>query len=1175
MNTPNRHRIPLNARTMNFPADHYKRHTASSLAIGLCLVLTSSFSHATAPDEYFEKHVRPLLVNHCYACHSADLAEANLRLDTKAGWQAGGKSGPAIVPHKPSASLLIRAITDTNNSRLMPPTDADNPLTELQIEILTIWVRSGAFDPREGEQIETSIDIAAKTHWAFQPLSAPRLRTKLHPIDELVARQRRQAKITPVEPATTGDLIRRMTYDLHGLPPTAAQLQTPANEIQQLVSKLLASPRYGERWARHWLDVARYSDAKDGVLMYGDARIRPFAYTYRDYVIRAFNQDKPWSEFIREQLAADQLDLPAHSPDLAAMGLLTLGRLFDANIHDIIDDQIDVVSRGFLGLTTACARCHDHKFDPIPTADYYSMYGIFASSEEPILRPRIADVTAASAAFEDKYQQKLEQIKARQSFLYQRTLTEVRARTTQHFVKVATTEPDNAETTIFFLSLTPDQPRPSITYAWRQYIAQHNFSEDPVFGPWHDLMAEPTLRPQQWRDHGVDERLIAALIAKAPQTPQEIATIYGDLVTNIWETPQNLRDELSSLLDVRKSLGKRTLNLADIVTGGHGLSRGESDLGIHPSTGAIVKGSTGFVEVKNPDVFSPSKNKYVDGVFVPQKLDKQVISSTGLTIDGVPTNLSGSWDYVRSGPPSGYSSTTIDDINYGTAPHWCVALHANKGITFDLTPLREFHSVQNMTFQTILGHVGEKEKSTLDVTIYVNGQQVSQHLGIKAQQAGIPIRLELNPNTQFLTFLVTQGIDGISHDQAILGDARFEIEADKSYLEHIASKAAVLDQKILELRRQINGLPALNEDPIAQLLLSSESPSSFSERNVYHYLARQDKDAFRGLVNELDGIAVKDNTAADRAMVMVDKPVLCKPVIFQRGDAAFPGNPVPRQFLKILSTAKRIPYSSSSGRLNLANAIANPDNPLTARVWVNRVWMHLFGSPLVENPSDFGLNTLRPLQHELLDLLAIRFIESGFRTKALHRFIMSSATYRLSSFISENPKLREQHNVDPDNSLLWHANRRRLDLEQMRDTLLMVAGKLDDTMYGRPLLITDENNYRRTVYAFVERQNLPNIVQIFDAASADTSTARRVTTTVPQQALFALNSKFVTAMAQSLTNRLTEDQPVDKIDQLYRLTLGRTPTPHELQLGGVFLQENSWLDYAQVLLISNELWFID
>ena len=1138
-------------------------------------MLQSSISNAVAPDQYFEQHVRPLLVNHCYECHSEDLAEANLRLDTKYGWQKGGKSGPAIVPHKPSASLLIRAVNATNNTQLMPPADANNPLTKSQIEILTLWVRSGAFDPREGEQPETAIDIAAKTHWAFQPLSPPKLRSKLHPIDELVARQQRQADITPVDPATTRDLIRRMTYDLLGLPPTAAQLQTPASEVDQLISELLISPRYGERWGRHWLDVARYSDAKDGVLMYGDARIRPFAYTYRDYVIRSFNEDKPWDQFIREQLAADRLGLPVDSPDLAAMGLLTLGRLFDANIHDVIDDQIDVVSRGFLGLTTACARCHDHKFDPIPTADYYSMYGIFASSEEPYLRPRIADITATSEAFEEKYQQKLQQIKERQSFLYQRTLAEVRTRTTQHFVKVATTEPDNAETTIFFLSLTPDQTRPSITYAWRQYIAQHDFSSDPVFGPWHDLMQESTLRPQQWRRHGVDERLIAALVAAAPQTPNEVATAYGDLVTSIWETPQLLRSQLASLLGTRESLGKKSLNLADIVSGGDGLMIGDSDFGIHPSTGEVVKGSTGFVDVSNPDVFSRSKNKYVNGVFVPQKLDMQVISSTGLTIDGVPTNLGGSWDYVRSGPPAGYSSTTIDGINYGTAPHWCVALHANKGITFDLAPLREFHSFQKMTFHTIIGHVGEKGGSTLDVIVYVDGILVARHLGIKAQQTGIPILLKLNPKSQFLTFLVTQGVDGISHDQAILADARFEIEADDTYLRSYATKAAVLDKKILALRSRIADLPTLDDDPLAQLLLSSESPSWFSERNVNHYLARQDKDAFRGLVNELDGIAVKDDTAADRAMVMVDKPVLCEPVIFQRGDAAFPGTPVPRRFLEILSRTKRVPFSNSSGRLDLANAIADSKNPLTARVWANRVWMHLFGNPLVENPSDFGLNTPRPIQHELLDLLATTFIESGFRTKALHRFIMSSATYQLSSFIPANTKLSQQATADPDNSLLWHANRQRLDLEQMRDTLLTIAGKLDDTMYGRPTLITDESNYRRTVYAFVERQNLPNIVQIFDAASADTSTARRVTTTVPQQALFALNSKFVAAMSQFLTAKLTEGPATSRINQLYTLTLGRTPTPQELHLGTVFLQDNSWLDYAQVLLISNELWFID
>ncbi|HIA64250.1 MAG TPA: DUF1553 domain-containing protein, partial [Planctomycetaceae bacterium] len=606
-----------------------------------------------------------------------------------------------------------------------------------------------------------------------------------------------------------------------------------------------------------------------------------------------------------------------------------------------------------------------------------------------------------------------------------------------------------------------------------------------------------------------------------------------------------------------------------------GLTIGDSDFGIHPSTGEIVQGSTGFVEVAAPDVFSQSKNRYVDGVFVPQKLDKQVISSTGLTIAGVPTNLSGSWDYVRSGPPAGYSSTTIDAINYGTAPHWCVALHANKGITFDLAPLRDFHSVQKMTLRTIIGHVGEKEKSTLDVTIYIDGQQVSQHLGIKAQQAGIPIRLELNPTAKFLTFLVTQGVDGISHDQAILGDARFEIEADESFLRNIATKSAALDKQILALRNKIEGLPSLEDDPLVQLLLSSNSPSWFSERNVSHYLARQDKDAFRGLVNELDGIAVKDDTAADRAMVMVDKPVLYEPVIFQRGDAAFPGNPVPRQFLEILSATKRVPYSSSSGRLDLADAIADPQNPLTARVWVNRVWMHHFGNPLVDNPSDFGLNTPRPIHHELLDLLAIQFIQSGFRTKALHRFIMSSATYRLSSIIPATRKLSEQTAADPDNTLLWHANRRRLDLEQMRDTLLSISGQLDATMYGRPLLIEDPQNQRRTVYSFVERQNLPNVVQIFDSANADSSTARRPNTTVAQQALFAMNSPFMETISKSLAQRLDTNSPMEKTILLYQLALGRLPTPIEVTLGLIYTTDHPWQDYAQILLMSNELWFID
>jgi hypothetical protein len=237
--------------------------------------------------------------------------------------------------------------------------------------------------------------------------------------------------------------------------------------------------------------------------------------------------------------------------------------------------------------------------------------------------------------------------------------------------------------------------------------------------------------------------------------------------------------------------------------------------------------------------------------------------------------------------------------------------------------------------------------------------------------------------------------------------------------------------------------------------------------------------------------------------------------------------------------------------------------------------MHHFGKPLVENPSDFGLNTPRPMHHELLDLLAIQFIESGFHTKALHRFIMSSDTYRLSSIIPVSKKFNEQTLADPDNSLLWHANRRRLDLEQMRDTLLSISGQLDPTMFGRPMLIEDPLNQRRTIYSFVERQNLPNVVQIFDSANADSSTAKRPNTTVAQQALFAMNSPFMETISKSLAKRLDATTPKEKAILLYRLALGRQPTPNELMLGLKYTADHSWQDYAQILLMSNELWFID
>ena len=1145
-----------------------------SRLILLAVVFTTTGLHADEFD-YFENKIRPILVNHCYECHNDLAAEGNLRLDLRTGLLKGGNAGPAIVPGSPSKSLLLKAIRYEDSELKMPPEDAGGKLSDEQIMAIEQWVRRGANDPRDGT-FENDIERSAKDHWAFQPLEQIEIPNGQHPIDYLLGLNLHAKEFQTTERADRRTLIRRIAFDLTGLPPTLVDLDTPMEDLPKLVEQYLASPKYGERWARHWLDVARYSDAKDGVLMYGDARIRPFAYTYRDYVIRAFNEDTPFDDFVREQLAADQLQLASNSPKHSAMGFLTLGRLFDNNIHDVIDDQIDVVSRGFLGLTVSCARCHDHKFDPIPTADYYSLYGVFANSEEPYERPRVSGVTDEGMAFEQAYQDKLNEITQRQNKLYMEVLQDARYRTTQHLVKAATTKATNLETTIFFLSLTKDQLRPQITYAWRQYLAENAIHGHRVFGPWADLMNGSPLQPEQWAMQGVEPRVIKKLVEANPKTPAEVATAYGDLLTSTWSQKIDLERQIKTTERQLTHLGKGIINLADLIAGGDGLGQGEAGKAVNPVTGKTETGSTSSINSGTFDKYILAENPYVDGVFIPQRNATQIVSSTGISISDAPTGVKTlSWDYIRYGASQGSTTSVIDGIDYSVKPNWLMGMHSNKGVTIDLAAIRNLHGFESGVFKAMVGHGGAKGQSTIDVAIYLDGQAQFQHVAFEAQQAGAEISIPFTAKQRFLTLLFTEGKDGNSHDQGILGNPRFEVGDDQAYKIHITQQKSRLTTQIDSLRLQHQKTPDPEDDELAQILLSPDSPVWFPKRRLYFYLDRQNKDSFRGLLGTLDSIAVAAPKAADRAMVMVDKSEITEPVIFQRGDPSQPGSPVPRRFLQFLSKPDHSPFSNGAGRLELADAIADPSNPLTPRVWANRVWMHHFGSPLVEDPSDLGLRNDLPLQHHLLDYLASYLIKNNYQTKPLHRLILSSDAFQRSSLITDDERLQQQLNSDPQNNYYWRFNRRRLDLEQMRDTLLTISGLLDDTMFGRPVAITADNNNRRTIYAFVERQNLPTIIQVFDAANADSSTSRRPSTTVPQQALFALNSPFIHRMATALTERIDSDNKVEQVTYLYELTYGRVPTTEELTLGTTFLQTNEILDYAQVLLISNELWFVD
>ena len=363
------------------------------------LTMVPSGADDTPGLEYFETHIRPLLAEHCFQCHSADAEKlkANLYLDSRAGWKIGGDSGPAIVPGDPDQSLLIQAVSHTNGDLKMPP---KTRLSEPEIEKLKTWISMGAPDPREG-QIKRSaaeIDLAkGREFWAFKPPLVhplPDVKNTSWPanyIDHFILARLEEADLTPADDAPKQTLLRRIYYDLVGLPPSPEEMRAfladnSSAAFENVINHLLARPEFGERWGRHWLDVTRYAESSGG----GRSLVFPDAWRFRDYVIDSFNKDKPYNQLILEHLAGDILEhdsVEQRNDQLIGSGYLVLGALnYELQDHELlrmefVDEQIDTIGRTFLGMTLGCARCHDHKFDPIPTTDYYALAGIFLSTE--------------------------------------------------------------------------------------------------------------------------------------------------------------------------------------------------------------------------------------------------------------------------------------------------------------------------------------------------------------------------------------------------------------------------------------------------------------------------------------------------------------------------------------------------------------------------------------------------------------------------------------------------------------------------------------------------------------------------------------------------------------------------------------------------------------------------
>lgn len=653
------------------------------IAISASLEVDSVTCSADDREHFFETRIRPVLIEKCFKCHGSEKESSELRVDSREALIKGGEIGVSVIPGKPAESLLLQAIDPANEDIQMPP---DDPLPASVVADFAKWIGDGASWPALPSDRPDEAFLAGR-HWAFRPVSKPAPPNASNtdwirnPVDRFVLKQLDEAGLRPADAADRATLLRRLKFDLVGLPPTFEEIQAFVNDQSpqawsQLIDRYLTSPHYGERWGRHWLDVARYADTKGYVFQ--EERKYPFAWTYRDWVVRSLNEDLPYDQFLIRQIAADWLvkeGLP--ETELAAMGFFTLGRRFLNNRHDIIDDRIDVLMRGTQALTVACARCHEHKYDPIPQEDYYSLYGIFASSHEP-------------------------------------------------------------------------------------------------------------------KDH----------------------------------------------------------------------------------------------------------------------------------------------------------------------------------------------------------------------------------------QGAMPL-----------------------------------FENDKQY----------------------------------------------------------------------------------------------NPYVFLRGSSGNRGPTVPRQFLEVVAGPDRKPFEKGSGRLELAHSIASPDNPLTARVIVNRIWRQHFHSSMVTTPSDFGLRCEPPTHPELLDWLAAYLIESDWSLKELHRVILNSATWRQSSL--DDPEKRK---IDPENRLYWRMNRGRLELEPMRDAILAVGGDLDRTLGGEAVEITKHPTpRRRTIYGFIDRQNLPGLFRTFDFAGPDTHSPGRFTTSVPPQTLFLRNSPFLADEARRIARRLPKDTSTSiRIRDLFRNVLARDPRSEDVQLAEAFLDES-------------------
>ncbi|MBI1321243.1 MAG: DUF1553 domain-containing protein [Candidatus Hydrogenedens sp.] len=1062
--------------------DHLSITPVRSLAALAAGLLAALPGHAldSAPDDLFEAKVRPILVEHCVSCHGPEKVKSGLRLDSGEAVYTGGSRGPAVVAGKPEESLLYQAVAHIGNLE-MPPKYALEPDA---VESIRAWIAAGAawpdFDPASMVPKDKHAEAAAQ-HWAFQPVGIPAPPAVegdwcRNDVDRFVLARMEPEGLHPAPTADKETLLRRVTIDLIGLPPTpeerAAFLADDAPEAyDRVVERLLASPQYGERWARHWLDLVRYTDSFDSraSTVTDPAEI----WRYRDWVVQSLNNDLPYDQFLRYQVAGDLIsaaDGGFNRDGLVATGVLAIGNWpqGDADkekmVCDIVDDQIDLVTRGFLGLTLSCARCHDHKFEPFTTEDYYGLAGIFFSSSilpgpgaktegSPILHlPLASPEEMAARAARD---QRLAELRGQRDTL----LAEDRAAFARRDVSRA------PEYLLAALGITKAQRAldPAAVRKWEEWLGQR----PGVLGRLErDTNGIPGLHARR----GSQDMPSAVLNLTGKE--QHYATITQPPDTIIvhpspdkpalvaWQSPVAAQvSARAQLLDVDPTCGNGIV--CRILAGEEVLAEG-----------VLENGAMAIFEFTEPRAVKPGERLV-------------------LSVD----------------PRGDYSCDS-------TSVEWFIT--SDSGATWDF---RSEVLGQFLDAGPWRDHAGNEEVWSL-----ADPNEAPAAPGLRDELRPLLAAADRDAAVSAFAAGLRERLGNAAVRDELTGE-RGPFWLDAPPLEEGAPRAAV-EAELRDLEE--HPMPALD---LAVGIQEGAVPNT----------------GYQGF-NDVR--------------------------VHKRGDYNNLGEVVPRRMPAVLASASAQPITEGSGRRELAEWIAGADNPLTARVMVNRIWLHHFGAGLVRTPGDFGTRGEAPTHPELLDYLARAFMDSGWSIKAVHRLMVLSAAYRQDS--EGNP---ESIARDPENRLYARMNRQRAEAEVLRDSLLAVSKQLD-LEAGGPAF-ADINRPRRTLYLKTNRSDRTTFATLFDAADPTAIVPKRVEATVAPQALFLMNHPFVQSVADALAASVAghADSVEEQVRELYRRLYARDAEPHEIEQAEAYLAaappDTALPTYCQALLCANEFVFVD